>query len=183
MTARPGYAQALQATRLLELLQAYDPHVAGTPPLGVDLPASDIDILCHAPDTLAFTRTVWEALAEAPAFSIHQWTAGGRPVVATFTAQGWCFEIFASIQPVAEQAGWRHYLAERRLLTLGGEPFRSSVMHHRRAGLKTEPAFAAALRLKGDPYQALIELGQREDGHLQVLLAAAGYPAPIAQRE
>ena len=39
MTARPDYAQALQATRLLELLQAYDPHVAGTPPLGVDLPA------------------------------------------------------------------------------------------------------------------------------------------------
>lgn len=183
MTTRPDYAQALRATKLLELLRAYDPHVAGTPPLGVDLPTSDIDILCHAPDTLAFTRTVWEALAGAPAFSIHQWTGGGRPVVAAFDAQGWCFEIFASTQPVAEQAGWRHFVVERRLLALGGEPFRTRVMHHREAGLKTEPAFAASLGLKSDPYQALLELQRQEDGHLRALLAAVGYPPPSAQRE
>ncbi|MGO4339158.1 DUF4269 domain-containing protein [Labrys sp. KB_33_2] len=183
MTPRLDYAQALRATKLLELLHAYDPHIAGTPPLGVDLPTSDIDILCHAPDTLAFTRTVWETLAGAPAFSIHQWIGGGRPVIATFTAEGWCFEIFASPQPVAEQAGWRHFVAERRLLTLGGALFRSRVMHHREAGLKTEPAFAAALGLKRDPYQALLDLERQKDGHLEALLAAAGCLPPSAQRE
>ncbi|PRH87150.1 DUF4269 domain-containing protein [Labrys okinawensis] len=181
MTARPGYTQALQATGLLDLLRAYDPHVAGTPPLGVDLPASDIDILCHAPDALAFTRTIWQALVGAPAFSIHQWTGGGRPVIATFTAQGWCFEIFASIQPVAEQAGWRHFLVERRLLALGGEALRSSVVQHRQAGLKTEPAFAAALGLKGDPYRDLLELHRQTDGDLVAILAAAGYLAHSEQ--
>lgn len=173
---RPGYRQALQATRLLDLLHPYDPHVAGTPPLGLDLPSSDIDILCHAADTIAFTRVVWEALAGMTGFSMHQWTGGGRPVVAAFKAQGWSFEIFASLQPVAEQAGWQHFLVERRLLALGGELFRSRVMHHRQVGSKTEPAFAAALGLAGDPYQALLQLQRQSDGDLAAILAAAGYP-------
>lgn len=181
MTARPGYAQALRATRLLDLLHAYDPRVAGTPPLGVDLPASDIDVLCHAPDALAFTRTAWEALAGMTAFTIHQWTGDERPVIATFSAHGWCFEIFASIQPVSEQAGWRHFVVEQRLLALGGEPFRGNIMRHRRAGLKTEPAFAAALHLKGDPYRALLELHRQTDGDLAAILAAAGYPTHSGQ--
>lgn len=173
---RPGYRQALQATRLIELLHPYDPHVAGTPPLGLDLPASDIDILCHAPDIIDFTRSVWGALAGMTAFSMHQWASGWRPVVATFEGRGWRFEIFASTQPVAEQAGWRHFLVERRLLALGGELFRSSVMRHRQAGSKTEPAFAAALGLAGDPYLTLLKLESQADDDLAALLVAAGYP-------
>ncbi|MDZ5451860.1 DUF4269 domain-containing protein [Labrys sp. ZIDIC5] len=176
MRPRPDYAQALRETGLLELLRPFDPHVAGTPPLGIDLPSSDIDILCHAPDQIAFTQAVWSNLAASEAFSMHQWTGDPRPVVVGLIAQGWHFELFASPHPVAEQEGWRHFLAERRLLVLGGEPLRMRIMQHRLAGLKTEPAFAAALNLAGDPYQALLDLQQRANRDLAAILSAAGYP-------
>jgi hypothetical protein len=60
-----------------------------------------------------------------------------------------------------EQTAWRHFLVERRLLELGGPVFRAAVACERAHGMKTEPAFAAVLRLEGDPYRALLYL---EDG-------------------
>jgi len=32
----------------MRALAEFDPHLAGTLPLGLDLPTSDLDILCHA---------------------------------------------------------------------------------------------------------------------------------------
>ncbi|WP_448951722.1 DUF4269 domain-containing protein [Labrys neptuniae] len=177
MRHRPGYLQALHATGLLDLLSAFDPHVAGTPPLGLDLPASDIDILCHAPDAAFFAEIVWKALAGSTAFSLRQWRQHPRAVIASFLAQGWRFELFASPEPVAEQAGWRHFRVEERLLALGGEVFRARVLQQRRAGLKTEPAFAAVLGLDGDPYQALLDLERASDERLMAALDAAGFAA------
>jgi hypothetical protein len=43
-------------------------------------------------------------------------------------------------------------------LALGGQRLAAFVMAFRRGGLKTEPAFAAALKMHGDPYQALLGL-------------------------
>lgn len=157
------------------LLEAFDPHVAGTPPLGLDLPTSDVDVLCHAPDLAAFASVLWHAYKDRPRFSIRQWIGVPRPVIASFEAEGWTFEVFGSTQPVHEQAGWRHFLVERRLLELGGAAFRQSVMRYRLDGLKTEPAFAAALGLAGDPYVAMLDLGERSDSELAGALATAGF--------
>ncbi len=156
--SRPDYREALSASGVLERLGAFDPHVAGTPPLGLDLPDSDIDVLCHAPDAATFAELVWTCFGALEGFALRQWTASGRPVIATFRAHGWTFEIFAAAESVARQAGWRHFLIERRLLALGGAAFRNRVMALRRQGAKTEPAFAAALGLDGDPYAALLAL-------------------------
>ncbi len=101
-----------------------------------------------------------------------------RPIVASFAAQGWKFEIFGQARPVAEQAGWRHFRVERRLVALGGAGFHAAVMGVRRGGVKTEPAFAALLGLKCDPYLALLDLDGRSDAALAALLRRAGFPAP-----
>ncbi|QCO19848.1 DUF4269 domain-containing protein (plasmid) [Azospirillum brasilense] len=178
MPARLNHVDAVRRTGIMTILAAFDPHLAGTPPLGLALPASDIDVLCHAPDPLAFTAAVWTAYGDAPAFSIRQWIGGERAVIATFDAEGWTFELFASSRPVAEQAGWRHFIVEQRLLRLGGAGFRTRVMAHRWAGLKTEPAFAAALGLKGDPYRLLLDLAHETEEQLREQLARAGYGAP-----
>lgn len=155
-------------------LAAFDPHVAGTPPLGLDVATSDIDMLCHAPDAQAFSETVWRACADANGFSMRQWAGNGRPVIASFSAYGWQFELFGAGRPVAEQAGWRHFLVEQRLLVLGGEGLRAAVMARRLAGMKTEPAFAEVLGLAGDPYAALLKLGAQDDLRLAEWLARAG---------
>lgn len=172
---KPRYEDAVERTGVMKLLAAFDPHIAGTPPLSVDLPASDIDILCHAPNPLDFTIALWSSFSTSEEFRIHQWLGQDRAVIASFSTHGWRFEIFGQDRPVAEQAGWRHFVIERRLLQLGGSAFRKEVLRMRRQGLKTEPAFARLLGLKGDPYRALLDIDACTDDRLLLLLAAAGF--------
>ncbi|CAN5155624.1 DUF4269 domain-containing protein [soil metagenome] len=169
------YRQAIDRLRVMDVLREHDPHIAGTLPLGIDVAGSDIDVLCHAPDADAFTQLVWSAFGDQAAFSIRQWTGNERPVIASFEAHGWAFELFGHPSTVSVQRGWRHFEVERRLLSLGGAPFRHAVMERRRRGAKTEPAFADALRLDGDPYAALLEIHSCDDGQLSRLLAARGF--------
>lgn len=169
------YTEVLRRTGILTKLSAYDPHIAGTPPLGIDLPESDLDILCYTPDPGAFASATWEAFSECKAFSMRQWIGASRPIVVEFVAVGWRIEIFGQDSPVSEQHGWRHFLVEQRLLSLGGSAFRDAVMHYRENGTKTEPAFSAALGLVGDPYRALLEIGLLSDSAIATLLGKRGF--------
>ena len=85
------------------------------------------------------------------------------------------FRCLAKKKPVKEQNGWRHFIAERRLLRLGGPTFRAAIMRERSRGVKTEPAFATVLRLKGDPYLAILDLECCDNGRLNHLLVRAGF--------
>lgn len=168
------YETALAASEVLGRLRRFDARLVGTLPLDLAVPGSDIDIVCHAPDALAFSAALWSGFRAGRDFSLHQWRGGMRAVVARFRLLGWPFEIFGAPVPVEAQAGWRHFEVERRLLALGGAPFRAEVRAARRLGLKTEPAFAAVLGLCGDPYAALLDLFAADDGILAGLLAGRG---------
>jgi hypothetical protein len=170
---RPSYIDALDRSGLLKALARFDPHVAGTPPLGLDLPESDIDVICHAADAQAFARAVWDFACSFDGFAMHQWTGNGRPIVASFHVDGWPVEVFGDSRPVAQQPGWCHFQIERRLLVLGGEALRAAVMKRRHDGLKTEPAFADVLRLAGDPYLALLGLESMSDAELAQMLRSS----------
>lgn len=169
--SKPHYRDALGRVGVLSALSPFDPHVAGTPPLALDLADSDIDILCHAPDPVRFVCAIWTAFGEYSDFSVRQWVAGNRPVIAQFSAEGWVFEVFGCVQSVRNQIGWRHFRIEQRLLSLGGATLRTLIMEQRRSGLKTEPAFAAVLNLPGDPYEALLAIETWPDEALNGLLA------------
>lgn len=172
---RRCYEEALAECGVLRALASFDPRIAGTPPLGLDLPGSDVDVLCFAPDAHAFTDAVWRNFASAPAFTAKQLTRAPRPVVASFEVAGWRIELYGEAIPVEQQRGWRHFAVEQRLLALAGDGLRMPVLTLRRQGMKTEPAFAAALRLSGDPYLALLRLGERDDQTLVSVLQAAGF--------
>jgi len=172
---RPHYLEVLDDLRVLAKLAAFDPRVVGTPPLGLDLPGSDIDVICHAPDAAVFAEAAWTLLGEQAAFTMWQKTGAGRPVIARCVVAGWTIEVFGQAIPVDEQSGWRHFCVEQRLLTLGGgAALRNTVMAQRLAGMKTEPAFAAVLGLDGDPYLALLEIEAWTDADLAALLADRG---------
>ncbi|WP_235209769.1 DUF4269 domain-containing protein [Sphingobium sp. Ant17] len=173
--SRPSYRAAIKDLSILTALSHYDPHVAGTLPLGLDVSTSDIDILCYAPDPNLFTSHVWAAFSSFHDFRIWQWCEGDQTVIAAFTAQGWQFELFGQAKPVKQQRGWRHFLVEQRLITLGGEGFVKAVMALRRDGMKTEPAFAVALDIQGDPYESLLDIGSLDEHALVGLLHEAGY--------
>ncbi|WP_284315220.1 DUF4269 domain-containing protein [Labrys miyagiensis] len=160
----------MRETRLLETLADFDPHIAGTPPLGLDVPESDIDILCQMPDPLLFAAQIWARLSACDTFSMHQWTGGRRTIVASFRSHDWLFGIFGDRRAVAEQEGWRHFVVEQRLLRLGGQMLKESIMRLRYSGMKTEPAFAAALGLEGDPYEQMLRLFDETDDQLKARL-------------
>jgi hypothetical protein len=178
---RRSYEEAVAECGVLRALAPFDPRIAGTPPLGLDLPGSDIDVLCFAPDAHAFTDTVWRNFSGAPAFTAKQLVRAPRPVIASFEVAGWRIELYGEAIPVEQQRGWRHFAIERRLLALGGEGLRVAVLALRGRGMKTEPAFAAALRLSGDPYRGLLELGERDDETVVSVLQAGGFARAAAQ--
>jgi hypothetical protein len=173
---RRAYEEALAECDVLGSLASFDPHIAGTPPLGLELPGSDIDVLCFAPDAQAFTDTVWHNFSSAPAFTAKQLVRAPRPVVVSFEVAGWRIELYGEAIPVEQQRGWRHFAVEQRLLAFGGEALAGAVLALRRQGMKTEPAFAAALRLRGDPYLALLDLGEQDDVTLISVLQVGGFP-------
>lgn len=172
---RVPFRQAVEECGVLCALDAFDPHLAGTPPLGIDIATSDVDVLCVYADAEAFAAAVVAAFADRQGFTISQWRAEPCAIVARFFAAGWEFEIFAQAAPVAQQSGWRHFLVERRLLELGGPALRDAVVCAKLAGLKTEPAFAQVLGLRGDPYEGLLALETQSDDVLRDLLARAGF--------
>ena len=173
--SRWSYEEALAQCGVLKVLAQFDPHVAGTPPLELDLPGSDIDVLCFTPNVHLFIDAVWHAFSEAPEFTAKQWVDGPRPVIASFTAMDWRIELYGEGIPVEQQRGWRHFLVERRLLDLGGNDFRLTVLALRQSGMKTEPAFAVALNLRGDPYLTLLDLSEQDDETLISVLLTGGF--------
>ena len=165
MTA-PSYHDAVRRSRVLDVLAPFDPHVVGTLPLGLALPNSDIDIVCYAEDFDAMADLIWTAFRSADGFALYQWSASGRPLIAKFEAEGWPFEIFASAEPIIKQSGWQHFRVEQRLLDLAGFALRDQIMVLRMQGMKTEPAFALALGLNGDPHEAVSDLFGLSDPEL-----------------
>jgi len=96
-------------------------------------------------------------------------------VVVSFEAAVWQIQLYGEAIPVERQRGWRHFTVERRLLAVGGQDLRAAVLALRQRGMKTEPAFAAVLGLKGDPYVALLDLGEQGDQLLISVLRALGF--------
>jgi hypothetical protein len=142
-------------------LHAYTPLLAGTIPINIDIPSSDLDILCCFEDASSFYDAVQNAFAAHNGFTIRRMVLRGKDtVVANFTAECFAVEIFGQHVPVTQQAGYRHMVIEHAILQEKGEAFRQQVVLLKQAGYKTEPAFAKLLLLEGDPYQALLDYGK-----------------------
>lgn len=164
---RLSYQTVLETLHLPGALAAFKAHVVGTPPLGLETPNSDIDIICQCSDFTPLAARVEELYKDQPGFCISARIIRHIPSwICRFQTLGWPVEIFAQDVPVEQQMGWRHFQIERRLLTLFGDRLRAQILALRSQGLKTEPAFSAALGLSGDPYLALLALEAEPDAAL-----------------
>jgi hypothetical protein len=171
--------QALEALRVFPLLRAFDPVLAGTIPLDVDIPGSDLDIVCYVEDGDAFAQCLHNAFGHCVGFALQRDLLNGLPtVIAQFTCQGFPVEIFGQPLPVTAQPAFRHLLVEARLLQHGGEEVRREIRHLKRQGLKTEPAFAAVFALAGDPYDTLLGLAELCEEELLSLIRQSPDASP-----
>jgi hypothetical protein len=162
---------AIEVLGIFRDLAEFSPVLAGTVPLGIDLPGSDLDVLCCAADLADFKGHIGALYGALAGYRCWSGTVRGIPsVVANFTYSGWDFEVFAQPVAVEEQNGYLHLDVEARLLELGGESAREAIQELKRQGLKTEPAFARYFTLAGDPYETLARLARLEDAALRATL-------------
>lgn len=153
---RKAYA-ALRSIQVMERLGPFSPLLAGTIPLGIDIQGSDLDILCFTNDTEQFCQVLQQHYAGFEGFSINHFsTPQGSAVTVSFRAEGFPVEVFGQAVPTRYQLAYRHMLIEYRLLQERGPAFRRQVVDLKRAGMKTEPAFALLLGCTGNPYQDLL---------------------------
>ena len=143
--------------KVFEKLARYSPILTGTIPIGLDLPDSDLDIICQCDDHLEFTRLLTELFSSQDDFRIETTPGNGSAVtLATFKVEGFDIEIFGQDIPTRKQKAYRHMLIEQEILREKGSEFRTEILKLKQEGLKTEPAFAKLLGIKGDPYEELL---------------------------
>ena len=163
---RLKFEQVVENLSLMTILSNFEPCIIGTPPLGLELDSSDIDIACSANDLTYFKTITLEKFGTFDCFQCHHsvWQ-GQNSVIVRFCAYDWEIELFCQTIPTEQQQGVRHFKIEQRLLKI--EPkLRDIVLQLKQHGLKTEPAFAHALGLSGDPYLSILELESMGDDEL-----------------
>ncbi|MGV3586798.1 MAG: DUF4269 domain-containing protein [Adhaeribacter sp.] len=139
-------------------LQAYSPILTGTIPIGIDLPESDLDIICECSNHQEFAETITRLYSNKDKFEIRTNTWNNLfSTIATFRAEEFEIEIFGQDYPTEEQNAYRHMLVEHKILNLKDNKFRAEIIRLKQEGLKTEPAFAKLLGLVGDPYVELLK--------------------------
>lgn len=142
---------------IFEVLRAFNPILTGTIPIGIDLPDSDLDIICECKDHDAFEAMLKRHFGKYHHFELGSGSHGGiRSTVARFSVDGQAIEIFGQDIATDQQYAYRHMLAESRILRDKGVDFKQQVIELKKQGMKTEPAFATLLGLTGDPYLALL---------------------------
>lgn len=157
-TEQQNIYKVLTEFKIMELLKEYDPVLIGTFPINIAIKGSDLDIACCFQNKAAFVSTVITAFGKETSFELAEVTIGGiDTVVVNFELAEFPIELFAQQIPVNAQNGYRHMLIEYAILKEKGETFRQEVIKLKKAGVKTEPAFAQLLGLKGNPYDSLLE--------------------------
>ena len=151
--------ELIQSLDLWKILSPYDPLLAGTVPIEIDIDGSDLDILCRVTEFDSFVELLKTHFGSYDNFLVDRgFTLGLEYVAVSFKTQDFPIEIFAQNVPSKEQHAYRHMLIEASILSDRGAEFKAEVLELKRKGLKTEPAFAQVLGLSGDPYLGLLDL-------------------------
>lgn len=149
----------LHEHHILMKLARYTPILTGTFPISIDIPSSDLDIICCFDDAKLFMAALHQAFNRYEAFQLQRLSINGQDtVLANFMLDDFEIELFGQHTPTQLQPAYRHLLIEHHLLQQHGEPLRQQVISLKNLGYKTEPAFAIALQIAGDPYKALLQL-------------------------
>jgi len=162
----------LQELNVLHTLRDYNATLVSTICLDIDVPESDLDIICQFLAADKFEFTLQKEFKDHRDFSISRTgSENSVQIVAEFKSGNFIIEIFGSVLPIEEQNAYRHLSVARRLIKLGGDSFREKLRNLKSKGFKTEAAIAELLNLSGDPYAAVLKLEEASDRHLLSLIS------------
>ncbi len=153
----------LTESALMPVLEDYHAVLAGTVPLDINVNGSDLDIICQFDNKQLFIDLLIQKFSDYPGFQLYELLVRDEEtIIANFYLENWEVEIFGQAVPVVRQAAYRHLLAEYNLLQQHGDWLKQQVIYLKNNGYKTEPAFAQALNLPGDPYEALFAFENKQ---------------------
>ena len=151
--------RTLETHQVLEKLKSFDPILTGTVPIDIAVADSDLDVICYYEDSAHFKAQLEHHFSGYPGFKLKETVINEVPsVLANFDINNWPVEIFGQNKPTRTQNAYLHMIVEYRFLISHGEAFRTLIVHLKEQGMKTEPAFAKALGINGDPYIELLKL-------------------------
>ncbi|NLR90698.1 DUF4269 domain-containing protein [Flammeovirga sp. SR4] len=148
--------KVLLKSKIVHILKDFDITLAGTIPIEINLPESDLDLICEVKDRQRFIHLLNENFQSHQHFKLEE---KDQFILSSFEFEGFQFEIYGEDKPVSLQNAYRHMLIEYSILKEKGEDFRQEVLALKKLGIKTEPAFSKLLGIKGDPYQGLLDYG------------------------
>lgn len=152
----------LSKLEVFDYLNKYNPILTGTIPIDIDVYNSDLDIICECKDHVVFAKYLTDRFAQYFDFKIWSNTHYGiKSTIASFLYEGQKIEIFGQNVPTDKQNSYRHMLIENQILNIEGNEFKSQIVELKKQGIKTEPAFAQLLGLKGDPYLELLKYDKK----------------------
>ena len=86
---------------VLDALHAFEPVLAGTIPININIESSDLDILCCWQQKEEFTKKIIEYFSSNKSFTIREKIIHSQPaVIANFFIDGFEIEIFGQNIPV-----------------------------------------------------------------------------------
>lgn len=145
--------------KIFEILEAYNPILTGTIPIGIDFPESDLDIICQCENHSEFKEFLSSQFSDKTDFKVYSNNQNGvQSTVAEFKTDNFLFEIFGQNIPTEKQNAYRHMIIENKILIEKGVDFKLKIIKLKADGMKTEPAFAKLLGLEGNPYTELLKL-------------------------
>ena len=148
---------SLSKHQIFEKLKDFDPILTGTIPINIDIPSSDLDIICFYRNKADFIDRVIENFGKEKDFQLRNTIINNNEtVIANFWIDEFEIELFGQNIPTIEQNAFRHMIIEHQILTKMGEDFRLKIIELKKDGYKTEPAFARLLNLEGNPYISLM---------------------------
>jgi hypothetical protein len=151
--------QVLIELDIFSVLAEFEPVLAGTFPLGIETPTSDLDVLCHAEDLDRFDDVVTTVYGDQDEFELRHKEKNGLPTaICNFRMRDIPLELFAQPRPTEEQHAYRHMIAEARLLREAGDEAVQAIRELKLDGMQTEPAFGQYFCLPDDPYESLLTL-------------------------
>ncbi len=144
---------------VFEKIKKYHPILTGTIPIEIDLPESDLDIICECENHIEFSEFLTEQFGDMTDFKIYSTELNGtKSTIAEFKTESFTFEFFGQNIPTDEQNAYRHMIVEHRILEQNGDEFKNDVIKLKLNGIKTEPAFAMLLGLEGNPFDEILKL-------------------------
>jgi hypothetical protein len=158
---------------IMNLLTDYNPLLVGTIPLGIQVEGSDLDIICEVYDPMKFKALGVRYFGAMEGFVSESRVVQGIPrTKINFMVKGWPIELFGQPRRTELQNGYLHMIVEAEILAQMDDDFRERIILLKSSGWKTEPAFAKAMGLEDDPYEALLELEKLPRSTLHALCHA-----------